>query len=143
MKTVAYALYVVVVLLISGLARANAATTDTVTTQYGTPLQIAQISLDATRSELLIAGSLPNPCYGNPSATLTQDMQNPTVLTLHLTSPAPMHACVAQVKSFDTSLILPILIQASRINIENIVVYTLKVEGSEIEMKVLGSQLIK
>jgi hypothetical protein len=143
MKTLAYALYVVVVLLISGLARANAATLESIQTQYQTPLQITQVSFDVAKSELMIAGSLPNPCYGNPSALLTQDPQSPNVLVLHLSSPSPKDSCISQVKYFNTGLALPVLVQASRINIEDILVYTLKVEGYDAEMKVLGSQLIK
>lgn len=143
MKTLAYALYVVTVLLISGLARANAATLDQVETQYQTPVTIAQISVDAAKAELLIAGSLPNPCFGSPSAMLTQDTQNPNVLILRLSSPLPMNACISRVKYFTANVVLPLLAQASRVKLDSKTVYTLTVDGYEFEMKIPGSDLMK
>jgi hypothetical protein len=139
MKNLAYAFYVVIVLLISGLARANAATIDSV--QYQSPVQIAQISVDAAKAELLIAGSLPNPCFGTPSALMTQDSQDPDVLVLRLSSPTPMNSCISKVKYFSATVALPTLAEASRVKIDSKTVYTLRVEGSEFEMKVSGSDL--
>ena len=145
MKTVAYTLYVVIVLLISGLARANAATLDSVQiqTQYQTPVQISQVTLDASKSELIVAGSLPNPCYGQPSVMLTQDSVQPNVLILRLSSPSPMNACVSRVKYFNAPIELPRLIQAAHLNLDVNVNYTLKVEGSEFELPLPGADLLK
>jgi len=80
MKTIAYALYVLTVLLISGLARANADTLMHTTTQYQTPATIEQVTVDSSKTSLVVAGSFPNPCYTAPSAMLVQDSANPTVL---------------------------------------------------------------
>jgi hypothetical protein len=146
MKTVAYALYVVIVLLISGLARANAmqiSSMQTVQTQYQTPVQVSQVALDQSKAELQIAGSLPNPCYSNPSAMLTQDSSNPSVLVLRLSSPIPMDACISRVKYFDTNVELLKLVQASHLKLDGSAVYTLKVDGSEFSLPVSGSDLTR
>jgi hypothetical protein len=147
MKTVAYTLYVVIVLLISGLARANAMPISTMQTggkqtQYQTPVQVSQVALDQAKAELQIAGSLPNPCYADPSALLTQDLSNPSVLVLRLSSPIPMDACISRVKYFDTNVELLKLVQASHLKLDGKTVYTLKVDGSEFALEVPGSELI-
>lgn len=130
MKKLAYVLYVVSVLLISGLARANAATlADSTQAQYQAPVQISQISADASKLELLVAGSVPNPCFGKLSATLTQDNSSPNTLILHISSPIPVNVCVSQVKYFQTTIELPILAQASLLNLNDKALYLLKVDG--------------
>jgi len=143
MKTVAYALYVVTVLLISGLARANASTLDSIQINYQTEVQVSQVSLDSSKTALMIAGSLPNPCYENPSAMLTQDSDSPSVLVLRLSSPIPMDACISRVKYFTSSVELLRLVQASHVKLDSVVVYTLRVEGSEFELPILGSELMR
>ena len=146
MKTVAYALYVVIVLLISGLARANAmpikGIESVVQTQYQSPAKISQVVFDASKSELVVAGSLPNPCFGNPSAMLTQDSSNPSVLVLRLSSPIPMDACISRVKFFTANVELAKLIQVSHVKLDSGANYTLKVEGSEFELPIAGSSLV-
>jgi hypothetical protein len=138
-KTLAFALYAVSILLISGLARA--ATIEEVTQpQYQAPAQIHQVSAEGL--DILIAGSLPNPCYGHPGVMLTRDGQNPDVLILHLSSPIPMGACVSLVKNFTAEVQLPLLTKASHLNIEPERTYMVKVEGSEFAMEVPGSDLL-
>ena len=143
MNKLTYTLYVVSVLLISGLARANASALDPVQILYQSPVQIGQISADAAKLELLIAGSLPNPCYGNPSAMLTKDLQDPTVLILRFSSPIPMNLCVSQVKYFSTTVDLALLAQASQINLEDKAMYLIRTEGFDFEMQIPGFSLKK
>ncbi|MGZ3722073.1 MAG: hypothetical protein ACXVA9_04025 [Bdellovibrionales bacterium] len=146
MKTVAYALYVVTVLLISGLARANAATLssfEAVQPSYQTPVQVSQVSLDSSKVALMIAGSLPNPCYGTPSAMMTQDSDTPNVLVLRLSSPAPMDACISRVKYFSADVELLRLVAAAHIKLDGNTTYTLKVEGSEFALPIQGSELMR
>jgi hypothetical protein len=140
MKTLAYALYVVVVLLISGLARANAMTLET--TQYFTPATIAQVSLDQSHARILVDGSFPNPCYGQPSAMMIQDPNQPNVLVLHLSSPTPMDECITQVKDFNTSVSLARLAESSQVNVDPKSTYTLKVNGSNFEAPIQGKDLL-
>ena len=143
MKTIAYTLYVVTVLLISGLARANAETLDSMQTSYQTPVQVSQVVLDSSNVSLNIAGSLPNPCFGAPTASLTQESDAPEVLVLRLTSPIPMSACISRVKYFNANVELNRIVQASHVKIEGKTVYTLKVEGSEFSLPIYGSELIR
>lgn len=146
MKTVAYALYVVIVLLISGLARANATTIDSMQpaqSQYSTPVQVSQVALDPAKGQLTIAGSLPNPCYMNPSAMLTQDATNPRMLVLHLSSPIPTDMCISRVKYFNSNVEISKLVEASRVNLDENSTYTLKVDGSEFALTISGAQLIR
>jgi hypothetical protein len=106
-------------------------------------VQISQVTLDASKAELMVAGSLPNPCYGQPSAMLTQDSAQPNILILRLTSPSPMNACVSRVKYFNAPVELLRLIEAAHLNLDVNVNYTLKVEGSEFELPLPGVDLLK
>ena len=149
MKFVAYTVYVVTVLLISGFARANAATIEMFShkqvqqTQYDMPAMINQVAIDGNTGELLVDGHLPNPCYPNPSALLTQDSQNPQVLVVHLSSPVPTTACIARLKEFTTSVELSVLAQFSRVDLDPNATYVLKVDGSDFETQIPGSALMK
>jgi hypothetical protein len=142
MKTIAYTLYVVTILLVSGLARANASSLfDATQAQYQTPVHITQVSPNAAKLQLFVGGSVPNPCFGNPSAMLTQDTSNPTTLILHLSSPIPLDQCVSKVKYFTTVVDLPILAQASLVNLDDKALYLIKMEGFDFQMTVSGSDL--
>jgi hypothetical protein len=144
MKTLAYALYVVTVLLISGLARANASTLDSMQVQYQSPINISQVVLDGSKTALDITGSLPNYCYGAPSAALTEDKQSPNVLVLHLSSTSPKaDACFDRLKYFATSVPLSTLVQMSHMTLDPSTTYTLKVDGYEFAMQIAGSELMK
>lgn len=143
MKYLAYTIYVITVLLISGFARANAMTIEALAkASYEMPVAISEVALNENAAELYVSGSLPNPCYGNPAALLVQDSHDPNVLVVRLSSPIPMSACVARVKYFDTSVTLSMLVHASRVSIDKKAIYVLKVDGSDFEMQIAGSDLL-
>lgn len=147
MKYLAYTVYVVTVLLISGFARANASTFEKFQqaqqqTQYEMPVAISQVALDQATGQLIVAGSLPNPCFIDPSALLTQDSHNPNVLVIRLSSPVPMNACVSRVKYFNSNVELVLLAQFSRVEIDAKATYLLKVDGSDFETQIPGSALL-
>jgi len=142
MKKLAFALYVVSILLISGLTRANAAELFTKQIQYQGPVNIHQVAADMAKMQILVAGSVPYICYGDPSALMTQDAATPTTLVVHLTSKIPTDSyCAAAVKYFSTSLDIPILVQVSQVQIDPKALYTLRVEGSDFSVQVPGSDL--
>ena len=143
MKQIAYTVYVASILLISGLTRANAATMNSTQGQYQTPATITQVAMDMKKLEILVGGTVPTPCYANPSAILTQSLENPTVLTLRMTSALPIDLCIEKVKYFATSLELPLLVRASQISIDDGLVYLVKVEGHEFQFQISGSDLKK
>lgn len=143
MKYIAYTVYVVTVLLISGFARANAATLASVTqTQYQAPVTIIDAVVDPISVKLFIDGSLPNPCYGTPSAILTQDSTNTGILVVRMTAPIPVRDCIATLKYFNSDVELPRLVHASRVKIDAKATYVLKVDGSDYEVQIPGSALL-
>ena len=141
MKKIAITLYVISILLISGFARAEAATlTSYAQVQYQSPLKMKQAVAEGLTVH--IAGTLPCPS-GQPMAMMTQDSQNPSTLTLRLSSPLPLDACIARVVGFNAQVELPLLAQTSMINIEENTVYLIKVEGLDFSTQVRGSDLLK
>ncbi len=141
MKKIAIALYVVSILLISGLARAEAATLASLSqAQYQVPTRLTQALADGLTIKAV--GELPSPCYGQPSAMLTQDLQNPTQLTLHLSSAVPMEICIARVTDFVTQIDLPFLAKASQVRLEKNVVYLIQVDGLDFSLSANGSDLL-
>lgn len=141
MKKIAIALYVISILLISGLARAEAATLASLPqAQYQVPTRLHQALAEGLTIKAL--GELPSPCYGAPSAMLTQDSQNPSNLTLHLSSTVPMDICIARVTDFVTQVDLPFLAKASPVHLEENVTYLIQVDGLDFSMTAKGSDLL-
>ena len=135
-------MYVIIVLLISGLARANAAVRTT--TQFLTPATVSQVTLDASHAAVIVDGTFPNPCYGEPSAMLIQNQNDPTVLVLHLSSPPPKEACsdIEKIKVFNTDVSLVELAEMSQVSVDPHMTYTLKVNGSNFTAPITGSELL-
>jgi hypothetical protein len=150
MKFIAYTLFVVSVLLISGLARANDLSMPFVrpSATYQTPFQIKNVSNEG-QMQLAVTGTLPNPCYPQPSATLTPDANDPQTLVLRLSSPYPQQgACISKtqapmvIQEYTVIVDLLPLIQASQVNLHPRTIYTLKTEGYEYSMQISGSDLV-
>jgi len=134
-------MYVIIVLLISGLARANAAVRTT--TQFLTPATVSQVTLDASHAAVVVDGTFPSTCFGDPSAMLIQNQNDPTVLVLHLSSPTPHEdTCIDQVKQFNTDVSLVQLAEMSQVSIDPHMTYTLKVNGSNFTAPVSGSEFL-
>ncbi len=141
MKKIAITLYVISILLISGFARAEAATLATYSqVQYQSPVKLNQAVSEGLT--VRIAGTLPCPS-GQPMAILTQDSQSPSTLTLRLSSPLPLDACIARVVGFNAQIELPLLTQTSMIKIDENIIYLIKVEGLDFSTQVRGSDLLK
>ena len=137
---VLYALYVAIVLLVAGTAKADEIAL------LGTeqiPISISHVDVDHESLELLVAGHLPNPCYPNPSAHLTQDPENPNTLVLHLSSPLPINMCVTRIKEYNTVVSLPALVRSAQLNLEDKALYVIKTEGYEFELPIAGSELLR
>lgn len=134
--------YIVSVLLFAGFAHASVTTNFLTQVQYQAPITIQQVSLAPNGRMLYLGGVLPNPCYTVPSAMLTQSQDNPNVLVLHMTSPTPLHACIAKVKPYLATVNLPFLVQVSKIQIDKNAQYLITTEGSNFKVEVSGSDLL-
>lgn len=144
MKKLAFILYVGCVLMFSAFARAELAMPFVVAAaNFQAPVAIDAIGVDEANLELQIEGYLPNPCFSSPNATLVQDINNPNVLVLRLTSPVPTDMCVSRRADFRTIVNLPVVAQNSQLNLADKAVYVIKTEGYEFEMQVLGSDLMR
>lgn len=143
MKKLAFILYVGCVLVFSGFARAEMVMPFSKNSNFTTPIQIESIAVDQVNLELLIRGFLPNPCTQMPSAMLVQDLENPMVLILRLSSPVPTDVCVARTVDYSTIVNLPVLAQNSRIGLDDKALYVIKADGNNFEMQVLGSDLMR
>lgn len=143
MKKVAFILYVGCVLAFSAFARAEVMMPFSKNSNLAKTVQIESVALDKTNLELLIGGFLSNPCTSAPSASLEQDLENPALLVLRLSSPFPTEVCVARTLEFTTVVNLPVTAQNSRIELDPQSVYVIKAEGSEFEMQVLGADLMR
>jgi|GEM_PF-5666744 len=143
MKKVAFILYVGCVLAFSAFARAEVAMPFSKNSNFSTPIQIESVAVDKTNLELLVGGFLPNPCTQLPSASLVQDIQNPAVLILRLSSPLHTGNCVSRTIDFSTVVNLPVLAQNSQVALDAQSVYVIKTDGNDFEMQVLGSDLMR
>lgn len=143
MKKVAFIVYVGCVLAFSAFARAEVAMPFSKASNFQAPIQIEDVAVDKTNLELLIGGFLPNPCSQVPSATLVQDLENPGILILRLSSPVPTDVCVSRTIDFSTVVSLPVLAQNSQINLDAKADYVIKADGSNFEMLVHGSDLMR
>ncbi len=143
MKKVAFILYVGCVLAFSAFARAEVAMPFAKMSNYQAPIQIQSVALDKTNLELLIAGTLPNPCYQSPSAMLVHDLENPNVLILRLSSPVPTDVCVSKTVDFNTVVNLPILAQNSQLTLEANAEYIIKADNNDFQLLVQGADLMR
>jgi hypothetical protein len=143
MKTLIYGLYVAAVLVFSAFARAEVAMPYSKILPKQAPVAITDVAVAPETMDLQIDGYLPNPCYPQPLITLVQDVENPNVLRLRLSSPVPTHACPSRIQKYSMTVNLPVLAQNSRLVLANKNAYVVKFEGFEYEMQVLGSDLNK
>jgi hypothetical protein len=143
MKKVAFILYVGCVLAFSAFARAEVAMPFSKNSAYTAPIQIESVAVDKANLELLIGGFLPNPCTQLPSAALVQDLENPAILILRLSSPVPTDVCVSRTIDFSTVVSLPVLAQNSNVVLDPNAVYIVKADGNDFEMQVQGAELMR
>ena len=137
------ALYVVAVLLFAGTVRAQGFQSEVISmASMQTNVPISQVALSTEGLELLIAGTLPNPCYGKPSAQLVQDPLAPHTLVLRLSSPIPTSMCVTKVMPYKTLVNPPDLAQAAHLQLSDKGVYLLKTEGYPFEIQINASDLM-
>jgi hypothetical protein len=142
MKVIAYTLFVVSVLLVSAFARAEALNFAEFSAAAPMKLMnINQVTVDVTGTQLYIAGLLPNPCYQNPNPVLVPDANDPTMLILRLTSPLPTNNCVDRIKPYATIADLPALAQAAELQLDDKAVYVIKTEGYDFQTKIVGAEL--
>lgn len=136
---VLYALYVAIVLIVAGTARADEIYPIDI---YQTPVQISHVGVDYHARELLVVGELPNPCYQEPKAELIKDSNAPNTFVIRLSSPIPTNMCVTKIKTYDTIISLPELAKAAQLNLEEKATYVIKTEGYPFEVVLVGSDLI-
>jgi hypothetical protein len=139
MKKLAFVVYIVSVLLISGLARAN--TLDSfVQAQYTSPTLLHKVVADGL--DVYTTYTLPSPCSEKPSVRLTQEDE--FTLTLRLSSPSPKigEMCALPVETYTSRIQLPLLVRASKVTVDPTVEYLIKVEGYAFSMRVLGADLL-
>lgn len=137
---VLYALYVAIVLIVAGTARADEIYPIDI---YQSPVQISHVGVDYQTRELLVAGELPNPCFAEPTAQLVKDADSPNTLIIRLTSPIPTSMCVTKIKNYDKIISLPELAKAAQLNLEEKSSYVIKTEGYPFELVLVGSDLIQ
>lgn len=142
MKKLAFALYVVSVLLVSGLMKANAATlADMAPPQYQSPVHIYEVNVGSVNTLLNIWGAVPTPCYSEPAAMMVQE--DATTLVLHLSSTVPMSGmCIQKIDEFTTQVDLATLVRSSNVSVAKEVVYLVKVSGSDFQIRLPGSDLL-
>ena len=143
MKTLIYTVYVAAVLLFSAFARAEMVMPFTKILPRQAPVAITDVAMMQETLDLRIDGYLPNACYTEPSAVLVQDVENPQVLRLRLSSPVPTTTCPSRLQDYSKIVNLPVLAQNSRLVFANGVEYVVKIEGFDYELQVLGSALNK
>ncbi len=141
---VLFVAYIFAVLFFAGTARAEINPTELAVTyaKMQAPVQISQVNLDPQALQLFITGNLPNPCFSEPYAQLTPDLDNPNTLIIRLSSPIPTSMCVARVKPYRTVVSLPALAQAAQIRLHDKGTYLLKTEGYPFEMMINASDLL-
>lgn len=143
MKKLAVVLYVGCVLVFSGFANAAMVMPFSKASNQTKPVQIETIAVDQVNLELFIRGFLPNPCTQMPSATLVQDLENPAVLLLSLSSPVSTEICITRTVDYSTVVNLPVIAQNSQIGLDDKAIYVIKAQGNDFEMQVLGSELMR
>ena len=143
MKTAVVVVYVAAVLLFSAFARAEMVIPFSTGEAPSTRILIDEVYANEVTLELDIHGRLANPCHALPTARLSQDLNTPNTLVLRLSSPLPLEACVSPVAKYVGLVSLPETAQVSNLQLEDKAIYLLKVEGSEFEMMVLGSELMR
>lgn len=143
MKKIAFILYVGCVLAFSAFARAEIVMPFSKMANGQTPIQIENLALDKNNLELLVAGTLPTPCYQQPTPMLEQDIENPAQLTLRLSSPIPTESCVTKTAPFTAVINLPSLAQTSRLELDANTQYVIKADGNEFELLVQGADLMR
>ncbi len=144
MKTILFTIYVVTVLLFSGLARANTimSVLPVQKPNFNSAVMVQHVAIDQFRLALLVDGRMPNPCYQDPSAVLVLDKNAPNTLILRLISPSPSTNCIAKIKEFRTLVDLRQLAQASELPLDNKSMYVIKTEGFDFAMEVSGQDLM-
>ena len=72
-----------------------------------------------------------------------QDLENPAILILRLSSPVPTDVCVSRTIDFSTVVSLPVLAQNSNVVLDPNAVYIVKADGNDFEMQVQGAELMR
>ena len=134
MKKVAFGLYVAVVLLFSGLARAEAA-------QNFNPI-IRNVMVAENVLALQINGVLPNPMTEQPVARLVQDLEDPSILILVLTAKHYEGISIAPVQNYSVTVSLPQLARDAGLEVTEKAIYILKVKGHDFQLQFSGSDLM-
>lgn len=137
MKKLVIVLYVGCVLLISGFARADVT--------FQAPAKIEGASFDPSTLVMVVVGTLPTVCYGDPSATMSQYKEDPNTLVVKMYSSVPsgINSCIQLIKEYREDVHLPKLAQASDLEINPNAVYVVKTEGYDFEFKVMGAELLQ
>lgn len=143
MKKVAFILYVGCVLAFSAFARAEMVMPFSSKANFRTPIQIESITIDKNTLDIKVFGYLPNPCTDLPTATLSQDLENPSILVLRMSSPLHNGICVSKTENYTEIVSLPALAQKSRLSLDVNTVYLLKADGNDFAIEVRGIELMR
>lgn len=142
MKLIAYTIFVVSVLLMSGFAKADMLSPFMQQHQMLTAIPVDEVSVDSDSLQLLLEGHLPNPCYQEPTATLSFDTKESNTLILRLSSPLPMEMCVDRTQPYSTVVDLRSLVQAAQLPLNEKTPYVIKTEGNAFALQVSGAELL-
>ena len=142
MKRLAYILYVVAVLLISGLTRAHAEVAP-FATEHQVPVHIGSVTVAAGKLQLTIRGFLPNPSFGLPSVSVESFDNN--VLLLRVTAEAPAAGRMYELRyqEYVATVDVPTLVQGLALPVNANATYLIKTDGYEFALSVSGSDLLK
>lgn len=143
MKVIAYSVFVISVLLMSGFAKADLMTPFVQNAVYATTVHIDEVIPSNDGAALKIVGFLPNPCHGRPFVFLTNDTKHPFELVLSLSSPLPKQdACVERTEPFESVVDLAVSAQSAGVKLDAESVYIVRVEGTDFAMQVRGADLM-
>lgn len=143
MKLIAYAVFVVTVLMISGFARAQGLQIVPIAepARNQVPVRVVGVQVDASQTKLLVTAELPTPCYDLPTAALIADAYDPRVLWLHVNSLEPADKCIQPITDTNVIIDLRQLVRAARISIDARQRYVIKFKNYEFKMPLEGAQL--
>ncbi|MBX3020538.1 MAG: hypothetical protein KF799_02575 [Bdellovibrionales bacterium] len=142
MKALAYTIFVISVLLVSGFARADLMTPFVQQTTYTTPVHIDDVTV-AGEMQLKVDGYLPNPCFADPIAVLTEDPKHANTLVLNITSPLPTQdACMQVTKPYSRVVDLPFLVRTALLQLDPQTVYVIRTEGFDFAIQAYGAELM-
>lgn len=144
MKKAIFAIYVVSILLFSGLAKADA---DLLLPHddFGSVQKaiVTSVYPDLNNLALRITGTVSNPNVETPVPVVIQDSNDPRILTIVMIAKPFEGTSIFLVKAYDSTFSLPQLLADANIQFNEHADYLVRVSGSNFEMVVSGSDLLR